>query len=143
MKFRMKADSMPSRASLRAGLRSCISPRSLRFASNSEKLLALTLIGNAPLGTKAVVGSRAISREVTMNGSRDQNRIQPVDPDLAIGAIGRLFAEIREKFALVPNLFRVLASAPATPEGLTGLSAAYANGSTASGGFTREEGWTF
>ena len=45
-----------------------------------------------------------------MSGSRDQNRIQPVDPDHATGAIRRLFAEIRTKFALVPNLFRVLAN---------------------------------
>ena len=63
-----------------------------------------------------------------MSGSRDQNRIQPVDPDHATGAIGRLFAEIRTKFALVPNLFRVLANAPAALEGLMGLSAALARG---------------
>jgi hypothetical protein len=59
-----------------------------------------------------------------MSGSRDQNRIQPVDPDHATGAIRRLFVEIRAKFALVPNLFRVLANAPAALEGLMGLSAA-------------------
>ena len=46
----------------------------------------------------------------------------------ATGAIGQLFAEIRAKFALVPNLFRVLANAPAALEGLTGLSAALACG---------------
>jgi uncharacterized peroxidase-related enzyme len=63
-----------------------------------------------------------------MSGTRDQNRIQPVDPDHATGAIGRLFAEIRTKFALVPNLFRVLATAPAALEGLMGLSAALARG---------------
>jgi uncharacterized peroxidase-related enzyme len=63
-----------------------------------------------------------------MSGSRDQHRIQPVDPDHATGAIGRLFAEIRTKFALVPNLFRVLANAPAALEGLMGLSAALARG---------------
>jgi hypothetical protein len=63
-----------------------------------------------------------------MSGSIDQNRIQPVDPDLTSGAIGRLFAEIRTKFALVPNLFRVLANAPAALEGLIGLSAALARG---------------
>jgi hypothetical protein len=48
-----------------------------------------------------------------MSGSRDQNRIQPVDPDHATGAIRKLFAKILTKFALVPNLFRVLANAPA------------------------------
>ena len=63
-----------------------------------------------------------------MSGSRDQNRIQPVDPDHTTGAIGRLFAEILTKFALVPNLFRVLANAPAALEGLMGLSAALAGG---------------
>jgi len=63
-----------------------------------------------------------------MSESGDQNRIQPVDPDHATGAIGRLFAEIRAKFALVPNLFRVFANAPAALEGLMGLSAALARG---------------
>jgi uncharacterized peroxidase-related enzyme len=63
-----------------------------------------------------------------MSESRDQNRIQPVDPDHATGAIGQLFAEIRTKFELVPNLFRVLATAPAALEGLMGLSAALARG---------------
>ena len=63
-----------------------------------------------------------------MSESRDQNRIQPVDPDHATGAIRRLFVEIRAKFALVPNLFRVLANAPAALEGLTSLSAALARG---------------
>jgi uncharacterized peroxidase-related enzyme len=63
-----------------------------------------------------------------MSESRDQNRIPPVDPALATGAIRRLFAEIRAKFALVPNLFRVLANAPAALEGLMGLSAALARG---------------
>jgi uncharacterized peroxidase-related enzyme len=63
-----------------------------------------------------------------MSESRDQNRIQSVDPDHATGAITRLFAEIRTKFALVPNLFRVLATAPAALEGLMALSAALARG---------------
>jgi uncharacterized peroxidase-related enzyme len=63
-----------------------------------------------------------------MSGSRDQSRIQPVDPDHATGAIRQLFAEICTKFALVPNLFRVFATAPAALEGLTDLSAALAGG---------------
>jgi len=63
-----------------------------------------------------------------MGEFRDQNRIQPVDPDHASGAIGRLFGEIRAKFALVPKLFRVLANAPVALEGLLGLSAALARG---------------
>lgn len=56
-------------------------------------------------------------------------RIQPVDPDHATGPIRRLFAEIQAKFGLVPNLFRVLANAPAALEGLTSLTAALAGGS--------------
>jgi len=63
-----------------------------------------------------------------MSGSRDQNRIKVVDPDQTTGAIRKLFAEIRTKFALVPNLFRVLANAPAALEGLMDLSAALARG---------------
>src|SRR5690242_21830135 len=63
-----------------------------------------------------------------MSGSRDQNRIQPVDPDRATGSIRRLFEEIRAKFALVPNLLRVVANAPAALEGLMALSAALVRG---------------
>jgi len=63
-----------------------------------------------------------------MSGPGDQNRIQPIDPDHATGAIGRLFAEIRAKFALVPNLFRVLATAPAALEGLMSLGSALGRG---------------
>jgi uncharacterized peroxidase-related enzyme len=63
-----------------------------------------------------------------MSGSRDQNRIQLVDPDRTSGAIRGLFSEIRAKFALVPNLFRVLANAPAALEGLMGLGSALAAG---------------
>jgi uncharacterized peroxidase-related enzyme len=63
-----------------------------------------------------------------MSESKSQNRIQPVDPDQVTGTIGQFFAEIRTKFALVPNLFRVLATAPAALEGLIGLTAALAGG---------------
>jgi uncharacterized peroxidase-related enzyme len=63
-----------------------------------------------------------------MSGSREYNRIRPVDPDHATGAIRRHFEEIRTKFALVPNLFRVLANAPVALEGLMGLRAALAGG---------------
>jgi len=63
-----------------------------------------------------------------MSESRNQNRIQPFDPDRATGATKRLFTEVRAKFALVPNLFRVLANASAALEGLMGLSAALAGG---------------
>jgi len=63
-----------------------------------------------------------------MSGSSDQNRIQPVDPDHATGATRRILSEIRTKFELIPNLFRVLANAPAALEGLMGLSSALARG---------------
>jgi uncharacterized peroxidase-related enzyme len=66
--------------------------------------------------------------EASMSEARDQDRIQPVDPARATGAITRLLAEIGAKFALVPNLFRVLANAPAALEGLMGLGAALARG---------------
>lgn len=56
------------------------------------------------------------------------HRIKPVDPIRASGAVKRLFSEIQTKFALVPNLFRVLANAPAALEGLMGLSAALGGG---------------
>lgn len=55
-------------------------------------------------------------------------RIPPVDPERVSGTIGRLFAEIRAKFSLVPNLFRVLAHAPVALEGFMSLGAALAGG---------------
>ena len=63
-----------------------------------------------------------------MSESKSQNRLKSVDAAPATGAIGRLFADVRAKFALVPNLFRVLANAPVALEGLMSLSAALAGG---------------
>lgn len=63
-----------------------------------------------------------------MSESRDQNRIQPVDPDNATGEIKRLFTEVRANFAFVPNLFRVLANAPAALEAYINFSAALGGG---------------
>jgi uncharacterized peroxidase-related enzyme len=63
-----------------------------------------------------------------MSESKDQNRIKPVDPDRATGAIRRLFAEVGTKFAMVPNLFRVLANAPAALEAYVNFSAALGGG---------------
>jgi uncharacterized peroxidase-related enzyme len=63
-----------------------------------------------------------------MSELRDQSRIQAVDESRANSPVRRVFAEIRAKFAVVPNLFRVLANAPAALEGLMGLSAALAGG---------------
>jgi uncharacterized peroxidase-related enzyme len=55
-------------------------------------------------------------------------RIPPVDPERVSAVIGRLFTEIRAKFSLVPNLFRVLANAPVALEGFMSLGAALARG---------------
>jgi hypothetical protein len=63
-----------------------------------------------------------------MNGSKGESRIQLVNPDQATSAIKRIFAEIHTKFALMPNLFRVLANAPAALQGHTGLCSALAAG---------------
>ena len=63
-----------------------------------------------------------------MSESRDRNRIQAVEPAHASGTIRRLFSELQAKFAIVPNLFRVLANAPVALEGLMGLGAALASG---------------
>ena len=63
-----------------------------------------------------------------MSEAKGQNRIRPIDPDQAAGPIRRLFSELRNKFALVPNLFGVLANAPVALEGLMGLSAALSRG---------------
>jgi uncharacterized peroxidase-related enzyme len=98
------------------------------FAKNPENVRPGGPFGGAPVGTKGVLVSQAIGREVSMSESRERNRIQPVDAAHTTGAIGRLFAEIRAKFALVPNLFRVIANAPAALEGLMSLSAALAGG---------------
>jgi hypothetical protein len=54
--------------------------------------------------------------EAAMSESRDQARVQAVDPDRATGAIRLLFAEISAQFALVPNLFWVFVNAPVALE---------------------------
>ena len=63
-----------------------------------------------------------------MSESRGLNRIQPVDTDNATGEIKRLLAEIRAKFGLVPNLFRVLANAPAALEAYLNFTATLGGG---------------
>jgi uncharacterized peroxidase-related enzyme len=98
------------------------------FASNREKPRDDALSGDPPLGTKAVFGSRAISRGAMMSGSREQNRITPVDPDHATGRTRQLFDHVRAKFGVVPNLFRVLGQAPAALEAYVNFSAALSGG---------------
>lgn len=63
-----------------------------------------------------------------MNDGKHQSRIQPVDAQHATGKVRRLFAEIQARLGLVPNLFRVLAIAPAALEGFMNLAAALATG---------------
>ena len=63
-----------------------------------------------------------------MNDGRQQNRFQPVDSQHAPGKVRRMFAELQARLGLVPNLFRVLASAPAALEGFMNLAAALATG---------------
>ncbi len=63
-----------------------------------------------------------------MSEAKDLNRIPQLDPDRAIGKTRRLFDNVRAKFGVVPNLFRVLGNAPAALEGYLNLSAALAHG---------------
>ena len=58
-----------------------------------------------------------------------RSRIELIDPDSATGRIGQLFAEVRLRFGLVPNLFRVFANAPAALESFVNLGSALLGGS--------------
>lgn len=72
------------------------------------------------------VGQASTKR--TMSESTNHSRIRAVDPDQPTGPVKRLFGELRAKFALVPNLFRVLANAPVAFEAFMDLGAALARG---------------
>jgi uncharacterized peroxidase-related enzyme len=63
-----------------------------------------------------------------MSQANQLGRVHSVDPDWVSDTIGRLFAEIRAKFTLVPSLFRVLANGPVALEGFMSLGAALAGG---------------
>ena len=63
-----------------------------------------------------------------MSGSREQNRIQPVDPGHATGRTRQLFDDVRAKFGVVPNVFRVAGNAPAALEAYVNFSAALSAG---------------
>jgi uncharacterized peroxidase-related enzyme len=69
-----------------------------------------------------VAAAREISEEMSLSKSR--NRIPPLDPQNATGKTKQMVDDTAVKFGFVPNLFRVLANAPATLE-------AYFNFSTA------------
>jgi uncharacterized peroxidase-related enzyme len=57
------------------------------------------------------------------------NRIAHFDPSQATGKTRQLLDEVRAEFGIVPNLFCVLANAPAALEGYLKLSGALAGGS--------------
>jgi uncharacterized peroxidase-related enzyme len=91
-----------------------------------EKHIAKAIFAVGKRGTRCAL--YAAAPKMPMSEAKDRNRIRPIDPEQATGPIRRLFSEIRSKFALVPNLFRVIANAPVALEGLMGLSAALARG---------------
>jgi uncharacterized peroxidase-related enzyme len=63
-----------------------------------------------------------------MGEPKNQNRIQPIDPQNATGKTLRLLGQVRAKIGIVPNLFRVLAHAPVALEGYVNFSEALAGG---------------
>ncbi|MGD9902771.1 MAG: carboxymuconolactone decarboxylase family protein [Vicinamibacterales bacterium] len=56
-------------------------------------------------------------------------RIAPLEPTIATGAVKPLFDGVQAKLGAVPNLFRVLGTAPAALSGYLNLSGALASGS--------------
>lgn len=87
------------------------------------------LFCSTPLGMKRVlcVPSNS-SGKGKMGESKAQNRIQPVDPQRATGKARRLLGQVRAKFGLVPNVFRVLSNAPVALQGYLHLTEALAGG---------------
>ena len=63
-----------------------------------------------------------------MSNATRRSRIAEADSQLATGKTRRLFEQVRARLGMVPNIFRVLANAPAALEGLMDLSAALARG---------------
>jgi uncharacterized peroxidase-related enzyme len=57
------------------------------------------------------------------------NRIAQLDPAQATGRAKQLLDDVKAEFGIVPNLFRVLANAPAALEGYLKLNSALAGGS--------------
>lgn len=55
-------------------------------------------------------------------------RITAIDPTQANGLLAPLFAAVKAKIGIVPNLFRTFANSPSVLEGYLGLSAALAKG---------------
>jgi uncharacterized peroxidase-related enzyme len=59
---------------------------------------------------------------------RNVNRITQLDPTLATGKIKHIFDEVQAKLGVVPNVFRVLANAPAALEAYLNFDGALAGG---------------
>ena len=59
----------------------------------------------------------------------NMNRITQLDPTLATGKTKQLFDAVQSKLGAVPNLFRVLGTAPVALEGYLDFSSALAGGS--------------
>jgi uncharacterized peroxidase-related enzyme len=63
-----------------------------------------------------------------MTETKRRNRIEQLDPERATGKTRRLFDDVKGKFGVVPNLFRVLGNAPAALESYLDFSTALADG---------------
>ena len=64
-----------------------------------------------------------------MSEAKPASRIPQLDPERATGKTKRLFDDVKAKFGVVPNLFRVLGNSSAALEGYINFSAALAGGS--------------
>jgi uncharacterized peroxidase-related enzyme len=71
---------------------------------------------------------QAIAAESGMGESRNRNRIPPADRRHVIVKTRQVLGQVRAKLGFVPNLFRVLANAPAALEGYMNFSAALEGG---------------
>src|ERR1700691_3032378 len=65
----------------------------------------------------------------THPGRENVNRLTQLDPAQATGKTKQMFDDVQAKLGFVPNLFRVLANAPAALEGYLNFSGALAGGS--------------
>jgi uncharacterized peroxidase-related enzyme len=72
--------------------------------------------------------ARCSEEHQNMNRSKSLNRIRPLDPKSASGKTKQMFDDMQAKFGMVPNLFRVLANAPAALEAYVNFTAALAGG---------------
>jgi uncharacterized peroxidase-related enzyme len=63
-----------------------------------------------------------------MDKGKGLNRVVQLDPEHATGTTKRLFDDVKVKFGVVPNVFRVLGNAPVALEGYLNFSAILAGG---------------